>query len=200
MISNDFAAMKRLKLATSNARKAQEIEEILEMPVDRLDLDLIEVQAIDVADVIEAKARDAYAKAGIPVLVEDTGLYINGWNGLPGALITWFMKTVDDAGICRMLDGWENRAAYAQTMIGLFDGEIFRGFSGTLTGSIALAPRGENGFGWDTILIPDGSPRTLAEMKSAEKNAISMRKRAAEELRVFLIDSSDGTISGRPME
>ena len=179
--------MQRITLATSNARKAQEIQEILGIPVDRLDLDLVEVQAIDVGLVIEAKARDAYATAGIPVLVEDTGLHIEAWEGLPGALIAWFMKTVDCAGICRMLSDWENRAAYAHTMIGYFDGQVFRGFSGTLAGAIAPEPRGTNGFGWDTILIPAGSTKTLAELSAAEKNAISMRKHAAEELRAFLI-------------
>lgn len=173
-------------LATGNVNKAREIEAILGCPVSQLRIDLAEIQAIAVEEVIGGKARAAYAAAGRPVLVEDTGLYLHAWNGLPGALIRWFLDTVDNEGICRMLDGFNDRSATARTCLGLFDGEEARLFCGEITGSIALHPRGERGFGWDKIFIPAGWERTFGEGSAAEKDAISMRKRAVEALRAWL--------------
>jgi XTP/dITP diphosphohydrolase len=175
-----------IRLATSNVHKAREIEQVLGIAVERVPLDLTEVQALDVSAVIEAKAREAYARTGVPILVEDTGLYFAAWNGLPGALVSWFMKTVDSAGLCRMLRPGDTRAAVARTAIGFFDGTEFHAFLGELAGSVAGEPRGTNGFGWDTLFIPDGSARTMAEMTADEKNALSMRAAAAKELRAFL--------------
>jgi XTP/dITP diphosphohydrolase len=180
-----------LRLATSNVNKAREIAQVLGIPVERVPLDLTEIQAIDVAAVIEPKAREAYARTGAPVLVEDTGLHFAAWNGLPGALVAWFMKTVDSAGLCRMLRPEDSRAAVARTAIGFFDGTAFHAFEGELSGTIAGEPRGTNGFGWDTIFIPDGSERTMAEMSADEKNALSMRAAAARELRAFLAARPD---------
>jgi XTP/dITP diphosphohydrolase len=54
--------------------------------------------------------------------------------------------------------------------------------TGTLEGTIADAPRGTNGFGYDPVFIPKGSPRTFAEMTDAEKNMISHRAKALHEL------------------
>ncbi len=53
---------------------------------------------------------------------------------------------------------------------------------GETEGSIALAPRGGNGFGWDVLFVPQGSERTFAEMSSAEKDSLSHRRRAWEAL------------------
>ena len=170
-------------LATSNSNKVFEFEAILRGPIVQVDLELVEVQSLDVEDVIEAKARDAYVKVGCPVLVEDTALHILSWGGLPGALVTWFMKTVGPMGICTMLGESSERKAHAKTAIGYFDGTQFHKYSGTINGSIAEKPRGLNGFAWDSIFIPDGYSQTFAEMEPDRKNDISMRRLALEALR-----------------
>lgn len=92
-------------LATSNEHKAKTVQSVLGRPVQHIKLDLPEIQAIDVKEVIEQKARVAYHLVGKPVLVEDTSLSLQAWNGLPGALIRWFLETVGNEGICRMLEG-----------------------------------------------------------------------------------------------
>lgn len=172
-------------LATSNEHKAHELQLLLDRPVQRVKLDLPEIQAVDVREVIEAKAREAYRLVGKPVFVEDTGLAFVAWNGLPGALVRWFLERVGNAGICQMLEGYEQRTASAETCIGYFDGAHCFVFSGVVTGQIVHTPRGSGGFGWDPIFMPEGWGKTFAEM-AGEKNVVSMRKLAVLKLKAFL--------------
>jgi XTP/dITP diphosphohydrolase len=180
----------KLLLATSNENKAREVEFVLGRSVQSVKVDLPEIQAIDVKDIIENKARAAYQLVGEPVLVEDTGLTFRAWNGLPGALIRWFITTVDNAGLCKMLENYENREATAETCIGYFDGEKLFTFSGTIDGQIVMTPRGNGGFGWDAVFQPNGWAKTFAEMTAEEKDSVSMRKIAVLKLKQFLDDQS----------
>lgn len=179
----------KLSIVTSNPNKVAQMEIHLGQPLQQIDIDLPEIQAVQVRDVIEGKAWAAYGQVGHPVLVEDTGLYINAWNGLPGALIRWFLQSVDTAGICRMLAEFEDLSAHAETCIGFCDGKEFHVFSGAVEGSIARSPRGEHGFGWDPIFIPAGSARTFAEVPPGEKMGMDMRQIAALGLKGYLAAS-----------
>ena len=179
--------LEQILLASSNPNKARELTEILGINVELIRLELAEPQATNVSEVIEIKARDAFQLTGKAVYVEDTGLHFNAWNGLPGALVAWFVKTVGTSGICRMLEDWEDRSAYAHTMLGCYDGNQFRSYSGTMHGTIAFAPAGANGFGWDAIFIPRGYDLTLAEMEPQQKHIVSARREAAEQLKQSLI-------------
>ncbi len=175
-------------LATSNPHKAQSIQALLARPVAHMTIDLPEIQAVDVTAVIAAKARAAYALVGKPVLVEDTGLTIHAWQGLPGALIRWFLDTVGNDGICTMLESYTDVAATAETCIGFFDGVALYTFAGTVVGQIARHPRGTHGFGWDPIFIPTGWTKTFAEMTPTEREPLSMRTAAVLKLRTFLAE------------
>jgi len=115
-------------LATSNEHKARAVQAVLGRRVQHIKLDLPEIQAIDVQEVIERKARAAYRLVGKPVLVEDTSLSLQAWNGLPGALIRWFLETVGNEGICRMLTGYEQLEATTETCLSYFDGQDFVSF------------------------------------------------------------------------
>ena len=175
-----------LLFVTGNENKLKEISQILGFEVKGVKIDLPEIQDIEVDNIIEYKARDAYEKVKKPVVIEDTGLYFESMNGFPGALIKWILKSVDNGGIIKILKNMENKRAYAKTSIGYFDGNEFRIFSGIIKGEICEEPRGENGFGWDKIFQPDGYNKTFAEMTNEEKNNISMRKIAFEKFREFL--------------
>lgn len=179
----------KLLLATTNENKAREIESVLGRSIECVKLELPEMQALDVKDVIEAKARAAYQMVGDAVIVEDTSLALSAWNGLPGALIRWFIATVDNAGICKMLESYENREATAETCIGYFDGKSLFTFSGTVRGEIVDVPRGNSGFGWDSVFQPVGWDKTFAEMTKGEKDSTSMRKIAVLKLKQFLDDA-----------
>ena len=171
-------------LATSNKEKLREFEEILGFNLKQIELDLDEIQAVEVEKVVEHKTKQAFDKIKKPVITEDTGLYFEAWNGLPGALIKLFDETVGYANLCELLG--ENRKAKAQTIVGYFDGKNYRSFIGEISGKIAPSPKGKTGFGWDIIFIPDGYEKTFAEMKPEEKNKISMRKIALEKFKEFL--------------
>lgn len=163
--------------------KLIEARQILGIEIEQYQVDLNEIQAIEVKDVISHKAREGYQLVEAPILVEDTGLYLDAWNGLPGALAKWFLKSVGNVGILKMLQPFKNRAAQAKTWVGFWNGEQFIYGRGEINGMIAFEERGENGFGWDFIFIPEGREKTFAEMTAPEKNAISMRREALEDLK-----------------
>jgi XTP/dITP diphosphohydrolase len=85
-----------------------------------------------------------------------------------------------------MLDGFDDREACAVCVVAVFDGREIRMARGEIQGSIADHVRGNNGFGWDVIFIPEGYENTYAEMKPSEKNAISHRRQAFESLKKYL--------------
>jgi len=172
-----------LTFITSSANKLAEVERILSRKLAQASLPLEEIQALDLEPVVRHKAQHAYAHLGQPVLVEDTGLSFAAWNGLPGALIKWFLMALGTDGICRLLREETNRVATATTLFCYYDGTDSHVFPGTVLGFVPETPRGTHGFGWDAIFQPMGSERTFAEMTPAEKDRFSMRRLALEQLR-----------------
>ena len=172
-----------LTFISGNTHKVRECERILGAALAHESLPLDEIQSIDPLPVVEHKARLAYAALSRPVLVEDTGLAFAAWNGLPGALIKWFLSSIGVAGLCQLMQAETNRAATATTLLGYCDGERVQTFAGTVPGSIPDRPRGTGGFGWDAIFQPTASALTFAEMNAAEKDRFSMRRKALEALR-----------------
>ena len=152
-------------------------------------VDLDEIQTIDGKEVVEKKAKEAYTILKGPVLVEDTSLYFNAWKGLPGALARWFLDSVGCEGICKMMKEEKDRTGYAESAVAYYDGKNMKIVVGRLDGKISNKPRGEKGFGWDPIFIPDGYNKTFGEMEMEEKSKISMRKIALEELRAYLANN-----------
>jgi non-canonical purine NTP pyrophosphatase (RdgB/HAM1 family) len=180
----------RIALITGNAGKAAEYAVMLGIDVTPAQAELTEVQSLDVAVVAARKAADAYAQLGEPALVDDTGLTVHAWNGLPGALVAWFLDTVGAQGILDMAAGLTDRRATVTTALGYADADAdgVQVFTGTVNGILATEPRGTSGFGYDAIFIPDTDPghRTYAQMTSEEKNKISHRRRAVEAMRTGL--------------
>ncbi|MFN8591855.1 MAG: non-canonical purine NTP pyrophosphatase [Thermomicrobiales bacterium] len=165
---------------SSNRGKAREIESILGRPVEQLDLDIPEIQALDVETVVREKARAAYNLAQRPVLVEDTGLYIDALHGLPGAFVRWFLVTIGAEGICHLVPTGAPRGVTGRTAVGWCDGERLEIFTGETRGEIMPAPAGSGGFGWDPIFRPEGANLTFAEMTMEEKHRFSMRRQALD--------------------
>jgi XTP/dITP diphosphohydrolase len=174
--------IEQMTLVTGNAGKAAEYAQMLGIEVTPLKARLTEIQALDVADVVRRKAEEAYALLRTPVLVDDTGLSVKAWNGLPGALIAWFLDSVGPDGILSMAAGLSSRQATATTSIGYADAAGVQIFTGSVEGSLATEPRGEGGFGYDSIFIPDCSQLTFAEMSATEKNRVSHRRVAVDEM------------------
>lgn len=179
-----------LYFVSSNDEKYREIRSALEAcrDTERAALDVTEIQSINPAEVAAHKAREAHALLGGGlVLVEDTGLGIDAWNGYPGALIKWVLGAIGEEGLCRQLDAWTERTATATVVLCLYDGVNLNTFTGQTSGIITDRPRGTFGFGWDSIFQPDGYTVTYGEMPRETKMKISMRARALEYLRDYLL-------------
>ena len=177
----------QFKFVTGNLNKVREAEDILGYPMEQVKVEgMFEIQTQDIEELVNHKCQQAYDSLKCPVLVEDSGLLFNAWNGLPGALVKWFECTVGCEGILKMLQPFEDRHAKAVCCFAVHDGGNIRVARGEIEGKIATKIRGNNGFGWDVFFIPDGHERTFAEMPSEEKNSISHRRKALEKLKILL--------------
>jgi len=171
---------------TSNRNKFNEVKEILgsSFRLRQMKLEIPEIQALDVKEIVKDKVIKAYEKARKPVMVEDTALYIKSWNGFPGPLIVWVVKTMGIAMVCRLAG--PDRSARAEACVAYYDGKMLKLFSGNVDGEISRKPRGKKRFDWDRIFVPSGFSKTFAEMTMEEKNRISHRMKAFARLKKYL--------------
>ena len=178
--------MKQVTFTTGNLNKVKYLEKYLNHPIEHIKLDLDEIQSLDVKKIVEHKVRQVYKKIGKPVLVEDGSLEFSALGRLPGPFIRFFNEDVSMEAMCKMLDGLP-REAIARTTFGYFDGKDVRFFEGKLEGKIAGEPKGENGWHWDQIFIPDGYNITRAQMNDEDYQKTSMVLRPFEEVKEFLM-------------
>jgi non-canonical purine NTP pyrophosphatase (RdgB/HAM1 family) len=177
-----------LYFITGNKSKFEEVKLILR-EVEQLDIDLPEIQDIDPKNIIRAKLMEALNHSDGEFLVEDTSLYLDCINGLPGPLIKWFLKGIGNEGLVKITQLFGNDKAEAKTLIGYAkskDDMYF--FEGVIKGKI-VPGRGALGFGWDSIFLPEGHAKTFAEMSLEEKSGVSMRKLATQKLLEFIANS-----------
>lgn len=179
--------MEKITFVTGNADKVRELENYLDIVVNQQKLDLPEMQSLDLEAVAIAKAQKAYELLGIPVLVEDTALTFSALGRLPGPFIKYFFESLQNEGLVKLLNNFEKREAIAIACFALADKNGVQAFVGETLGLISDKPRGEEGFGWDAIFIPDGYTQTWAEMTLEEKKKTSMRRKALDKLREYLI-------------
>ena len=197
----------KVVLATKNPHKVEEILAILgDIPGIEW-LTFREISFSDVEEVGETLEENAVLKAtavaretGLPALAEDTGLEVEALGGAPGVRSARFAGVDKDyrannEKLLRLLEGVRNRRARFRTVavLALPDGRMWK-TEGVLKGKIAEAPRGEHGFGYDPLFVPEGETRTLAEMLPEEKNVISHRRRALEAMRTILQNLATGVI------
>ncbi len=182
--------MKDFVFVTGNSDKVKLLEKFLGRKVAHHELDLPEIQSLDPHEIAKQKAIDAYNVLKKPVLVDDASLNITVLGGLPGPLIKFFLKSVGGGGICRMVDGYNDRSAIAILIFGLYDGVSFYSFDAEIAGSISASPKGDTTkltkMGWNPIFIPDGQPKTVAEMTEDQLAKYTPRGHAAKKLKVFL--------------
>ena len=187
----------RLVLATRNAKKLRELEEIL--AAAHLDISL-EPLPDSAPDVVEdgltfaqnavKKARSAAEATGLPAVADDSGLCVDALNEMPGVLSArWAGSGKDDAANTTLvLDQVRDvpdthlGAHFACAMAIALPGGEDRVVEGRVDGSLVREPRGDGGFGYDPIFLPDGHDLTTAEMPAAEKHAISHRGQALRAL------------------
>jgi XTP/dITP diphosphohydrolase len=151
-----------------------------------------------------AKARLVNQGSHYPSLADDSGLEVEGLGGKPGVRSHRYATpragvSQDQANVELLLkslgSGSSRDARFVCTLALLIEG-IMLTSTGILEGTIADAPRGRNGFGYDPIFIPKGSNKTFAEMTSVEKNAASHRARALHDLMAQV--KSHGIVLAKP--
>ena len=187
----------KLVFASKNKHKVKEISHILDNKITLISLEEINILEDIPEDelLIEGnalfKARYVYNASGLNVFADDTGLEIEALNGQPGVHSARFAGERKDSSanitkVLRMLNGIENRKARFRTVIALiFEGKEYL-FEGIISGTILDERRGDEGFGYDPVFIPDGQKLTFAQMALTEKNKISHRAIAFEKLKEFL--------------
>lgn len=171
---------------TGNEHKHREAEAILGRPLEHVALELPELQAATTSEVALHKARAAFSILMRPVIVEDAGLELGGLGGFPGPFIKYWEQLGGLTSICKAVDGLGDRRVTAVCVLGICDIEGARVVEGRVAGTVAPAPRGTAGFGWDAIFIPEGDDRTFGEMAAAEKAQRSHRRRAWDALAASL--------------
>lgn len=186
MRMNDKKKLHEIVFVTSNKGKLSEAQSILNVTVKSANVHLDEIQSLDLEEIVRHKIKQATTAVNKPLIVDDTGIFIEEWNGFPGP----FVKFIYEEGGCelmlKMLEGVENRRTYALCVIGFYDGTNTHIFKGRADGTITKEMRGKTGWGFDFILIPEGLTQTFAEMGEEQKNKISHRKKALEQLQTFI--------------
>jgi XTP/dITP diphosphohydrolase len=191
-----------LLIASNNPHKTDEIRSILSdsgIKVYTLKEKGIEIDVIEDKDTLEGnalkKAKEISEAVGMPVFSDDTGLFIDALDGKPGVYSARYagenasysdncIKVIEDLKLL----GLESSPAQFKTIICLFISEKeHHFFEGVCKGKIILEAKGENGFGYDPIFVPDGFDKTFAELNAEEKNSISHRGRAVMKFRDYII-------------
>jgi non-canonical purine NTP pyrophosphatase (RdgB/HAM1 family) len=175
-----------MKFITGNKGKFEELKFFFPN-LEQIKLDLPEIQELNAYKVIEAKLKEAqkHTEKGTEIIIEDTSVYIQELNLLPGPFIKWFLDSLGIDGIWKIVEKLESKKATAKTIIGYLDANSnIHYFEGALDGKI-VEPKG-SGFGWDPIFQPNGYEKSFGEMSLEQKSTISMRSMAAMELKKHL--------------
>ena len=189
---------RKLVFATNNAHKLEEVAAILGDQVELLSLNDISCQT-DIPETAETLEGNALLKSSyiyknyhLDCFADDTGLEVEALTGAPGVYSARYAGGEGHDAQANMLkllhelDGKENRKAQFRTAISLIlDGKEYL-FEGVIKGEIIKEKRGDSGFGYDPVFMPEGYDRTFAELGNDIKNQISHRALAVQKLCEFL--------------
>jgi XTP/dITP diphosphohydrolase len=177
--------MKTLYFITSNKSKfleAQEKLKILNIKLVQKNLGYPEIQANTLKEVTRFGVAYIQKKFSHPFIIEDAGLFIDILKGFPGVYSSYIYHTIGCKGVLKLLEGTEiGRTAMFRSVYGYKKPDkkpVF--FIGECHGTISREEKGESGFGYDPIFVPDGKARTFAQMTVVEKNNYSHRGMALE--------------------
>ncbi|MDR0504611.1 MAG: RdgB/HAM1 family non-canonical purine NTP pyrophosphatase [Bifidobacteriaceae bacterium] len=186
----------KLVLATTNAHKVREVNQILAEVLPIPEGSIISAAAYNLPPLVEngltfaenalIKARALASASQLPALADDSGLCVSALGGAPGIFSArWAGRHGNDqANLDLLLDQLtdlpdEHRTAWFECAVALVLPDATETVTtGRLVGCLARQPRGEGGFGYDPILVPDGLTQTCAELSASAKHAISHRGQA----------------------
>ena len=192
----------KLVFATNNKHKLQEVRAIVGNSVEILSLSDIDCydDIPETADTLQGnaliKARHIYEKYGVDCFADDTGLEVDALGGEPGVYSARYAGEECNSEnnmqkLLHNLTGKSERSAQFRTVIALIIKGEEKLFNGIVKGTIAEGKMGDSGFGYDPIFIPEGFSESFAQMSSEQKNSISHRYRATEQLGNYLKEKYD---------
>jgi len=169
--------LRKIIFASTNENKFKEILLHLrnfDLEIEFLRFKTNEIQSEILEDIALEKSKVAFEIIGQPLIVEDTGLFIDSLNGFPGPYSSYVLQTIGNNGILELLSNKSNRLAYFRSVIAYNDGKYNLTFSGEARGNIS-DHISEVGWGYDPIFIPEGSSITYGQ--HGIKNKISKSHR-----------------------
>ncbi len=204
-----MVAITRLVFATNNAHKIEEAQAIV---AGKLQLISLKEAGFDI-DVDETgstfhenaylKAQAVFEATGLPCVADDSGLCVDVLNGAPGVYSARYAgepvsHSANNVKLLAALEGEEYRNASFRTVLCVMGLDVSQRplyFEGKVDGEILKQASGSDGFGYDPIFQPKGFVNTFAEMSAQQKNALSHRGKAFEQLMSFLQREEDGAVS-----
>ncbi|MCJ8331305.1 MAG: RdgB/HAM1 family non-canonical purine NTP pyrophosphatase [Lentisphaeria bacterium] len=182
----------KLLAASKNTHKISEFQHMLSQNDD---VQILSANEIEIADVIEdadsfvgnatKKALEISLQHKLPVIADDSGLEVFSLNGEPGIYSARYGgdAALTDADrmnlVLQKLEGKEDRSArFVAVLAFAYDGEVLGTFEGEVRGTIALEAKGQQGFGYDPIFIPDAFDKSFAELGAEIKDSMSHRANA----------------------
>jgi len=185
--------MNKLVFATNNAHKLTEVRAILEPQFKIISLDDLNCkdEIPETAQTLDGnallKATWIHTKFGVDCFADDTGLEVDALGGEPGVYSARYAGEENNSynnmsKVLTLLGDNSNRKARFRTVIALIIDNKSYFFEGKIEGNIAMIPRGESGFGYDPIFVPEGYLLSFAQLSAEEKNLISHRALAVKKL------------------
>lgn len=182
-----------LRFLTRNDGKFRELKELIDPTRYQLiqdDTEINELQTEDMTALVRDKVLKAFKIVRRPLIVDHTGLCFDLLKGFPGGLTSVFYDKLKPEGIASLIGKSRNRKVTAITLIGYCTSRKIHLFEGRIEGLVAEEPKGDGGFQWDTIFIPNGYDQTFAQLGNNKKNEISMRRLAFNQFAAFLEKTS----------
>ena len=190
----------KIVFATNNAHKLEEVAAILGDGFEVLSLREIGCNT-DIPETSDTFAGNAMQKAsfvkehyGYDCFADDSGLEVDILDGAPGVYSARYSGGGSEANMDKLLlnlTGKSERGAQFRTVVALLIGKESHLFEGIVRGTIIEERRGEGGFGYDPIFVPEGYEQTFAELGSEVKNNISHRAKAVKQLAEYLLMTND---------
>lgn len=176
----------KILFETGNSGKLREVRTKfapLGIEVQQLDDEYPEIQTDSLEDVVRSGLKWLWERHEKPIIIDDSGLFIEALGGFPGVYSAYVFKTLGIDGVLKQMDGLEDRRAEFRCCAGYVDacGRVITRI-GKCPGKIMHKKLGSDGFGYDPIFMPDGYSQTFAELDMESKNQISHRGRAFDAL------------------
>ena len=188
----------RIRFVTGNSHKLGEARETLSRLLPDLDVIGYDGPApiesgVTFLENAQIKARAGFTATGEPCFADDSGICVDVMGGAPGIFSAIWSGTRSDESNCKLLlaqlsdiESASRQASFVCTIVAVLEPNLEVAFTGIWSGTIARAPSGDGGFGYDPIFIPDQFTQTAAEIPQFLKNSISHRALALQQLGAYL--------------